>query len=335
MPPSQPMLLMRAPRWASQLARRGAGGPRPQRRIRRPTRQSGAQGAAEGRTERVRGSSCGSRSLASHRPGRTPAEPAAATWSRRTTPPSSSTAATASSPSCACFVDYVDVDAVAISHLHADHFLDLVPYSYALTYAPRQQPVRSTAGRGPTTRRRPRLIAPRGAAQDLPPGRRRLGQRRPDRERLRPRGVRARATTVEVGPVRLRFHEVPHFTETFAIDITPPRRRPHHLRRRLPPRRGADRDRPRHRPADRRGDAAAARADRRARPSDADRGRGARRLAGAKRVVLTHISDELDADQARERAAEAFGGAGRGRPRGRRLRGLSRARDLRAPAIVS
>src|SRR5687768_4933560 len=26
--------------------------------------------------------------------------------------------------------------------------------------------------------------------------------------------------TVDVGPVNLRFHEVPHFTETFAIDIT-------------------------------------------------------------------------------------------------------------------
>ena len=38
-------------------------------------------------------------------------------------------------------VDYVDVGAVVISHLHADHFLDLVPFSYALTYAPRQQPV--------------------------------------------------------------------------------------------------------------------------------------------------------------------------------------------------
>src|SRR3954469_7376412 len=38
-------------------------------------------------------------------------------------------------------IDYVDVDAVVISHLHADHFLDLVPYSYALSYAPRQQPV--------------------------------------------------------------------------------------------------------------------------------------------------------------------------------------------------
>jgi ribonuclease BN (tRNA processing enzyme) len=31
------------------------------------------------------------------------------------------------------FVDYVDVDAVVISHLHADNFLDLVPYAFALT----------------------------------------------------------------------------------------------------------------------------------------------------------------------------------------------------------
>src|SRR3954469_16782810 len=39
------------------------------------------------------------------------------------------------------FRDYTGVDAVVISHLHADHFLDLVPFAYALTYAPRQQPV--------------------------------------------------------------------------------------------------------------------------------------------------------------------------------------------------
>ena len=39
------------------------------------------------------------------------------------------------------FRDYTTVDAVVISHLHADHFLDLVPFSYALTYAPRQQPM--------------------------------------------------------------------------------------------------------------------------------------------------------------------------------------------------
>ena len=39
------------------------------------------------------------------------------------------------------FVDYVDVDAVVISHLHADHILDLVPFASGLRYAPRQQPV--------------------------------------------------------------------------------------------------------------------------------------------------------------------------------------------------
>ena len=39
-----------------------------------------------------------------------------------------------------------DVDAVVVSHMHADHFLDLVPFAYALTYAPdgraRESPVR-------------------------------------------------------------------------------------------------------------------------------------------------------------------------------------------------
>ena len=58
-------------------------------------------------------------------------------------------------------VDYVDIDAVVISHLHADHFLDLVPYSYALTYAPRQQPV---AGAALARHRQPRQ-----ARADVPP----------------------------------------------------------------------------------------------------------------------------------------------------------------------
>ena len=56
--------------------------------------------------------------------------------------------------------DYGAVDAVVISHLHADHFLDLVPYSYALTYAPKRQPVpiqRWPGGRNPP---KPRLHLP-------------------------------------------------------------------------------------------------------------------------------------------------------------------------------
>ena len=44
------------------------------------------------------------------------------------------------------FRDYTSIDAVVISHLHADHFLDLVPYSYALTYAPRRWNSRQRGG---------------------------------------------------------------------------------------------------------------------------------------------------------------------------------------------
>src|SRR5436190_6529974 len=51
-------------------------------------------------------------------------------------------------------LDYLGVTAVVLSHLHADHFLDLVPFSYALSYGPRRDadnPVR------------PALHAPPGA----------------------------------------------------------------------------------------------------------------------------------------------------------------------------
>src|SRR5688500_5362311 len=51
-------------------------------------------------------------------------------------------------------LDYVSVDAVVLTHLHADHFLDLVPFSYALTYGPRSEDER---------RARPVLHAPPGA----------------------------------------------------------------------------------------------------------------------------------------------------------------------------
>src|ERR687892_513536 len=59
--------------------------------------------------------------------------------------------------------DYTQLDAVLVSHLHADHFLDLVPYSYALTYAPRQQPVPVDRWPGTDAPARPQLHAPRDA----------------------------------------------------------------------------------------------------------------------------------------------------------------------------
>jgi ribonuclease BN (tRNA processing enzyme) len=116
------------------------------------------------------------------------------------------------------FRDYAEVDAVVISHLHADHFLDLVPYSYALTYAPRHQPVPVHHWPGTDNPPRPRLIAPRGAVdtfrrvvgawgnEDLIENAFRIEEYAPD-------------DTPTVGPLTFRFQSVPHFTETFAIRV--------------------------------------------------------------------------------------------------------------------
>ena len=67
---------------------------------------------------------------------------------------SCSTAAAACSAKLREHVDYTEVDAVVISHVHADHFIDLVPYSYALllTPAPAAGPGRRPPG-DLTTRR--------------------------------------------------------------------------------------------------------------------------------------------------------------------------------------
>src|SRR3954464_15921039 len=65
------------------------------------------------------------------------------------------------------FADYTDVDAVVITHLHADHILDLVPFASGLRYAPRQQPVPVAGWPGTSAPSRPRLIAPIGAPEAL------------------------------------------------------------------------------------------------------------------------------------------------------------------------
>jgi len=205
------------------------------------------------------------------------------------------------------FVDYVDVDAVVLSHLHADHFLDLVPYSYALTYAPRQQPVPVHVWPGTDDPARPLLHAPPGAQAVF---RRVVGawgnddlvENAFDLREYDPR------ETVEIGPLRLRFCAVPHFVPTYAIEVTSsgtPRRFTY----------GADcsptgalvdfaRDTdllvieatlPRPERTGIRGHLT---------PGEAgEHGRA----AGARRLVITHVSDELGERWAREEAERAFG----------------------------
>jgi len=193
--------------------------------------------------------------------------------------------------------DYLEVDAVVLSHLHADHFLDLVPFSYALTLSPRQS----------AQRVRPVLHAPVGATETF---RRVVGSW--GNEDLIESAFEIveyeTSDTPRIGSLGLRLREVPHFITTHAIDFT-----------------GAD------------GGRFTFGAD--CGPNEAvvelatgtdllfleatitqpeaegprghltpgEAGEHARRT-GAGRLVLTHISDELDLDAARRAAAETFGG---------------------------
>ncbi|HEX8648051.1 MAG TPA: MBL fold metallo-hydrolase [Thermoleophilaceae bacterium] len=203
--------------------------------------------------------------------------------------------------------DYTAIDAVVISHIHADHWLDLIPFSYALTYAPRQQPVPVDRWPGTDTPAKPRLIVPRGTIDCF---RRVVGVWGNEdliekafaveeyEERDRP----------EIGPFRLGFQSVPHFTETFAIcvestngggklafgadsrpsvdlvafareadlllvEATLPRPERTGMRGHLTPREAGEHG----------------------------------KAAGVRRIVLTHISDELDTLWARSEAENAFG----------------------------
>lgn len=203
--------------------------------------------------------------------------------------------------------DYVDVDAVLISHLHADHFLDLVPFSYALTYAPRQQPVPVAGWPGTAHRARPALYAPVGATEFF----RRVVGCWGNEDLI----DKAFALTeydapdeLRVGPFSVRFCEVPHYTPTYAVQIavngsgrltysadcspnddlvsfaqgtdvllieaTLPRPERTGVRGHLTP---------------------------------AEAGELGRR-AGAQQLVLTHFSDELDSEWAREQAVGTYGG---------------------------
>jgi ribonuclease BN (tRNA processing enzyme) len=107
------------------------------------------------------------------------------------------------------FHDYIDVQVVVISHLHADHILDLVPYASALTYTPREQEQRS----------RPLLFVPEGGRDAL---RRVCGGGGMSEEHVE-RAFDLREYTpddvLEVGAMRVRFHRVPHFLPTCAVDV--------------------------------------------------------------------------------------------------------------------
>jgi ribonuclease BN (tRNA processing enzyme) len=190
--------------------------------------------------------------------------------------------------------DFAAVEAVVISHLHADHFFDLVPYAYALAFSP------------DATGARPVLHAPPGGREAF---RRVTGTW--DDEQLIERAFDVReydaSSELEAGPLQIRFHEVPHFIRTHAVQVRGAGGSFTY---------GADCG-----PNDAIVAFAQAtdllmleaaiqqpeRDDVRGHLTPAEAGAHARR-AGARRLVLSHISADVDAGWAHAEAAEAFGG---------------------------
>ena len=202
-------------------------------------------------------------------------------------------------------VDYVDVDAVVLSHLHADHFLDLVPYSYALTYTGRQQPVPVHIWPGTDSPARPDLHAPPGAQQVF---RRVVGAW--GNEDLIENAFALREYDPEggltIGPLTVRFCGVPHYVPTWAVEFSAGGRRFTF---------GADCS-PNSELVDFARDTdllliegTLPRPERtgiRGHLTPGEAGEHAR-AAGARRLVVTHVSDELGEQWAREDAERTFG----------------------------
>jgi ribonuclease BN (tRNA processing enzyme) len=187
-------------------------------------------------------------------------------------------------------VDYAAVDAVVISHLHADHILDLVPFASGLRYGPRR-PAEP-----------PRLIAPPGAREAFAGMAAATAMSAEHIELAFALELYDPADTVAVGGLQVRFQPVPHFIPANAVEIVGDGARftfsadcgPNQelcafaagtdlllIEATLPT---PD--------------------DGHLTPLQAGE-HGAR--AGARRVVLTHISDELDAEWARAEGSRGFG----------------------------
>ncbi|HEY1777297.1 MAG TPA: MBL fold metallo-hydrolase [Solirubrobacteraceae bacterium] len=189
--------------------------------------------------------------------------------------------------------DYERIDDVLLSHLHADHMLDLVPFAYALTYGP------------PLRTERPRLHAPPGARDAL----RRLC------------GAWGSETLIEnafelteydpdaelaLGALRVRFRLVPHYVPSYASSLDDGGRRlvfsadcgPNDALVELA------------REAELlliEATLASPDLEDRAHLTPGEAGEiGAR--AGVKRLLLTHFSDLLDAGNVRAAGEQAFGG---------------------------
>ena len=204
-------------------------------------------------------------------------------------------------------IDYTDVDAVAVTHMHADHFFDLFPFAYGLLLTPRQQPVPVAGWPGTPDPARPRLIAPLGAGVTLRSIASAWGDEALVESAFRLEEYEEPAV-VEVGADHASLRRGPALHPHVRDRGAGRRRHADHVRRRLLPQCDAlvefarDTDLlvieatlPRPERTGIRGHLTAEEA-----------GEHARR-AGAKSALLTHVSDELDAEQVAAEGSRGFG----------------------------
>jgi ribonuclease BN (tRNA processing enzyme) len=107
------------------------------------------------------------------------------------------------------FRDYTCVDAVVISHLHADHILDLVPFASGVRYRPWD-------GAPP----RPRLVAPPGATEAFAAVCSGAGMTADHLELAFDLSVYDPARPLVIGGLAVRFQPVPHYIAANAIELS-------------------------------------------------------------------------------------------------------------------
>jgi ribonuclease BN (tRNA processing enzyme) len=102
--------------------------------------------------------------------------------------------------------DYERIDAILVSHLHADHLLDLVPFAYALRYGPPLRPDRPKLHVPPGGRAALRLLCGSWGSDTLIEDAFELREYDPSRG-------------LELGEVRVRFQGVPHYVPSHALEL--------------------------------------------------------------------------------------------------------------------